>query len=73
MAENITKVTVEYNNGRRIEYDSNEILFTIFDREDTGVLQLSNDKWKKIVSENQEGFSDNCNEQLVNMLNQYDI
>jgi chloramphenicol O-acetyltransferase len=73
MAENITKVTVEYNNGRKIEYDSNEILFTIFDREDTGVLQLSNDKWKKIVSENQEGFSDNCNEQLVNMLNQYDI
>lgn len=73
MAENITKVTVEYNNGRKIEYDSSEILFTIFDREDTGVLQLSNDKWKKIVSENQEGFSDNCNEQLVNMLNQYDI
>ena len=73
MAENITKVTVEYNNGRKIEYDSNEILFTIFDREDTGVLQLSNDKWKKIVSENQEGFSDNCNEQLVNILNQYDI
>ena len=73
MAEKITKVTVEYNNGRKIEYDSNEILFTIFDREDTGVLQLSNDKWKKIVSENQEGFSDNCNEQLVNMLNQYDI
>lgn len=73
MAENITKVTVEYNNGRKIEYDSNEILFTIFDREDTGVLQLSNDKWKKIVSENQESFSDNCNEQLVNMLNQYDI
>jgi len=73
MAENITKVTVEYNNGRKIEYDSNEILFTIFDREDTGVLQLSNDKWKKIVSENQEGFSDNCNEQLVNVLNQYDI
>jgi len=72
MSEKITKVTVQYDNGKVIEYDSNEILFTIFDREDTGVLEMSNDKWKKIVSECQEGFSENCNEQLVNILNIYD-
>lgn len=72
MAEKITKVTVEYNNGKVISYNSNEILFAIFDREDTSVLEMSNDKWKKIVSECQEGFSDNCQEQLINILNIYD-
>lgn len=73
MAEKIKKVTVEYNNGKVISYDASEILFTIFDREDTAILNMSNDKWKKIVSFNQDSFSENCNEQLVNILNQYDL
>jgi len=63
------KITVEHSNGDLYVYDGDKVFWKIFEREDTGQLEVPKAKWNKLVKDNAQEWDDQVTEVFHNILN----
>ncbi len=65
----MAKITIEHDNGDTYVYDSKKVFWKIFEREDTGMLEVPKAKWNKLVKDNAQEWDDQVTEVFHNILN----